>query len=112
MKPVPGVVIVAPRVFWNTVNGVGPGEGVVAPPPSQLISRRPDAERPGVVGVVRIAERGAERVDRRLEVARDVGSPRRGDRYGVQCTGQQQAAQQCQQPGKMQNRVPNHRGPS
>src|SRR5262245_41045583 len=41
MNPDPSVVIVAPRVFWNTVNGVPPGDGVVAPPPSQLISRRP-----------------------------------------------------------------------
>src|SRR5215831_18909120 len=51
VRPVPGVVNVAPRVFWNTVNGV---TGAVpsmtgGPPPSQLISRRPLESGPGLL---------------------------------------------------------------
>src|SRR5262245_32011727 len=51
VRPVPGVVNVAPRVFWNTVNGV---TGAVpsmtgGPPPSQLISRRPLGSGPGLL---------------------------------------------------------------
>src|SRR4051794_1628237 len=48
-KPVPRVVNVPPRVFWNTVNGDGPGAVTVEPPPSQLISRRPPASGPGAL---------------------------------------------------------------
>jgi hypothetical protein len=46
-KPVPGVVKVAPRMVVKAVNGDAPGAVVVAPPPSQLISRRPLASGPG-----------------------------------------------------------------
>src|SRR5262249_36824559 len=48
-KPVPGVSITAPRLLRNTVNGVGPGEVAVEPPPSQLISRRPVAMGPAAL---------------------------------------------------------------
>src|SRR5215208_2234982 len=41
-NPLPGVVRSAPRLARNVVNGVAPTV-VVAPPPSQLISRRPVA---------------------------------------------------------------------
>ncbi len=37
------------RVLKNTVKGVGPGEDVVAPPPSQLISRRPLVKGPAAL---------------------------------------------------------------
>ena len=43
VRPLPGVVKVAPRVFWKTVNGVTAAVPLVAPPPSQLISRCPIA---------------------------------------------------------------------
>src|SRR6266567_4086641 len=46
VRPAPGVVKVAPRVFWKVVNGVTAGVPLVAPPPSQLISRWPVAEGP------------------------------------------------------------------
>jgi hypothetical protein len=66
-KPVPEVVKSAPRVVWNPAKRVVAGAAVVAPPPSQLISRRPDDEGPGCVTVVRRADRGAEIVDRGLD---------------------------------------------
>src|SRR5262245_12686796 len=54
VRPVPGVVNVAPRVFWNTVNGVA---GAVpsmtgGPPPSQLISRRPLNNGPALLALL------------------------------------------------------------
>src|SRR5262249_2314998 len=51
VRPVPGVVNVAPRVFWKTVNGVTGGVPSMTggPPPSQLISRRPVASDPGLL---------------------------------------------------------------
>src|SRR5687767_14942887 len=39
----------APRLWRNTVKGVGPGEVAVEPPPSQLISRRPPSSGPGLL---------------------------------------------------------------
>src|SRR5262245_43623963 len=39
----------APRVLKKTVNGVPPGADVVAPPPSQLISRRPLVKGPAAL---------------------------------------------------------------
>src|SRR5215470_14602292 len=43
VRPAPGVVKVAPRVFWNVVKGVTAGvpSTTGGPPPSQLISRWP-----------------------------------------------------------------------
>src|SRR5262245_26555686 len=51
VRPVPGVVNVAPRVFWNTVNGVTGGVPSITggPPPSQLISLRPLGNGPGAL---------------------------------------------------------------
>jgi hypothetical protein len=48
IKPVPGVVNVDPRVFPNTVNGVTAAVPFVAPPPSQLIARKPVGRGPPV----------------------------------------------------------------
>src|SRR5262245_37296577 len=48
-NPDPGVSMTLPRELRNTVNGVGPGEVFVDPPPSQLISRRPVRSGPGVL---------------------------------------------------------------
>src|SRR6478736_5408163 len=50
VRPVPGVVNSAPRVLRNTSKGVT-GADVVsfAPPPSQLISRRPLPSGPGAL---------------------------------------------------------------
>jgi hypothetical protein len=42
----------APRVLKNTVNGVAPGADVVAPPPSQLISRRPLVKGPAALALL------------------------------------------------------------
>jgi hypothetical protein len=53
VSPMPGVVNVAPRVFSKTVNGVTGGvPTVTAPPPSQLISRRPLASGPGLLALL------------------------------------------------------------
>src|SRR5262245_62179078 len=51
VSPVPGVVNVAPRVFWKTVNGVtGAVPSITGgPPPSQFISRRPVGSGPGLL---------------------------------------------------------------
>src|SRR5438876_7093947 len=49
-RPVPGVKNWPPRVFRNTLNGVtGTSVLTFAPPPSQLISRRPLASGPGAL---------------------------------------------------------------
>jgi hypothetical protein len=51
VSPVPGVVNVAPRMFWKVVKGVTGAVPLITggPPPSQLISRRPDANGAGVL---------------------------------------------------------------
>src|SRR5262245_65123873 len=53
VRPVPGVVNVAPRVFWKVVNGVtGAVPSITGgPPPSQLISRRPLRSGPGLLAL-------------------------------------------------------------
>src|SRR5262245_20897504 len=53
VRPVPGVVNVAPRVFWKVVNGVtGAVPSITGgPPPSQLISRRPLGSGPGLLAL-------------------------------------------------------------
>src|SRR5262245_7557272 len=53
VRPVPGVVNVAPRVFWNTVNGVTAAVPSITggPPPSQLISRRPVPSGPALLAL-------------------------------------------------------------
>src|SRR5262249_14161511 len=38
-------------MFWNAVNGV-PAGGTAGPPPSQLISRRPDESGPGLFALL------------------------------------------------------------
>src|SRR5262249_24339331 len=66
VRPVPGVVNWAPRVFRKTMNGFCGGRGAVvsAPPPSQLISRRPLVCGPALplLGSPK-AERNASTVD-------------------------------------------------
>src|SRR5262245_33398545 len=51
VRPVPGVVNVAPRVSWKVVNGVTGAVPLITggPPPSQLISRRPLESGPGLL---------------------------------------------------------------
>ena len=66
MKPSPLVVKRPPRLTRNPSNGVGTMDVAVEPPPSQLISRRPSANRPGGVAVVRAADRRAEGIDHAL----------------------------------------------
>ena len=64
-KPVPGVVMFAPRVLRNTVNGVGPGEvGRAATVPIDFAATA--VERSRVVAVVDGPKRRAVLIDRGL----------------------------------------------
>src|SRR5262245_1182412 len=51
VRPVPGVVNVAPRESWKVVNGVTGAVPLITggPPPSQLISRRPLGSGPALL---------------------------------------------------------------
>src|SRR5262249_27837304 len=53
VRPVPGVVNGARRVFWNPVKGAVPAVPSITggPPPSQLISRRPLASGPALLAL-------------------------------------------------------------
>src|SRR5215475_9597568 len=55
---------------WNTVNGVAPGEPFGLPPPSQLISRRPDGSGTGLTPLF-----GSPTAARKLSTAACVLAP-------------------------------------
>ncbi len=84
--------MVPPRVLVNAVSGEVLEVAVVAPPPSQLISRRPVANGPAIVSIVRIAQGSAKRIDGALNrgrISRTTGGER--DECSLRSSGQQQA---------------------